>query len=219
MKSSNLFLATTTTFLIAAAAQAASVNMEDPRRALGREDDVRVDAQIFQETVSSGTPITITYQIHNLTQQPVAIAAKTAAASYDADTQTITVAIGSEVPADGQMPQLVTIAPGEKKTMQVAATPNFVLPRMRTPFVAAPRYVQLKVNILRNLEPFATLIEQQGKSPNQRVALSDDQFDHWLESNDAIFLNAIPVHWQPRGNNLLPDVERGSAATRRGSSF
>lgn len=217
MKSSNLFLATTTTLLIAAAAHAASVNMDDPRRALGREDDVRIDAQLFTDTVSSGTPISVTYQIQNLTQLPVAVAAKSATATYDSDTQTITFAIGSEVPQDGQMPQLVTIGPGEKKTFQVAATPQFVLPRVRSPFVAVPRYVQVKVNILRNLEPFAPLLERQSKSPNHRIALSDDQFDSWLESNDAIFLNTIPVHWQPRGGNALSDVERGSAAVRGGS--
>jgi hypothetical protein len=209
MKSSKLFLATTT-LLIAAAAQAASVNMEDPRRALGREDDVRVDAQIFQETVSSGTPIAITYQIENMTASTVAIAAKTATATYDADTQTIVVSIGSEVPDSGHMPQLVTIGPGEKKTLQVAATPRFVLPRVQSPYVSAPRFVQVKVNILRQLEPFVSLIEQQGKSPNQRIALSDELFDRWLESNDAIFLNAIPVRWQAREKSAMPDAERRS---------
>ncbi|HEX9982202.1 MAG TPA: hypothetical protein VGF69_02970 [Thermoanaerobaculia bacterium] len=210
MKSSKLFLATTTTLLIAAAAQAASVNMDDPRRALGREDDVRVDAQIFQETVSSGSPIAVTYQIQNLTASTVAIAAKTASATYDPETQTITVSIGSEVPDSGHMPQLVTIAPGEKKTLQVAATPQFVLPRVQSPYVSAPRYVQVKVNILRHLEPFVPLIERQGKSPNQRIALSDELFDRWLESNDAIFLNAIPVRWQARDKSAMPDAERRS---------
>src|SRR6185436_2441155 len=58
-----LLALTASTLLTAAAANAAGIDMNDPRRALGRENDVRIDAQLLQETVSPGTAIAVTYQI------------------------------------------------------------------------------------------------------------------------------------------------------------
>ena len=48
--------------IYAAAANAASIDMNDPRRALGREGDVRIDAQLVSETVAHGAPIMVTWQ-------------------------------------------------------------------------------------------------------------------------------------------------------------
>src|SRR5215212_7819657 len=93
--------------LITTAAHAAKVDMKDPRRAVGREDDVRVDAELAQDTVASPAKVGVTYQIQNLTQSAIAIADKISEASYDADTQTITVAFGAEVPDGATMPHLV----------------------------------------------------------------------------------------------------------------
>lgn len=54
MKSSKslVFAAAVVLSINALPSDAASVDMKDPRRALGREDDVRIDAQIAQDTVS-----------------------------------------------------------------------------------------------------------------------------------------------------------------------
>jgi hypothetical protein len=185
-------------------ASAASVDMNNPRRVVGREDDVRIDAQILQETVTPGSAIAVTYQIQNLTAQPVAVAAKVCDASYDADTRTITLAVGSEVPADGHMPLVTMIAPGEKKTFSASATPRLHVIGGGSPFSNAPRYVQVKVTILRNIEPFAQLIAQQPTRAPQ--TLSDELFDRWLESKDSIFLNAVPVRYQARAR-AMTDVE------------
>ena len=178
----------------AAAANAASIDMNDPRRALGREDNVRVDAQLVQDTIASGSPIAITYQIQNLSPAPVAVADKVTDVTYDADSATITVAIGSEVPDSGALRRLVLIGPGEKKIFTTAATAYVNTPSNRTPWTVVPRYVQVKVNILRDLAPFRALID----SRRANVTLSDEQFDQWLESNDTILLNSIPVRWAPR---------------------
>lgn len=196
MRSSRIFLAMIATIvaLYAAAANAASIDMNDPRRALGREDNIRIDAQLVQDTVSSGSPISITYQIENLTQNPIAIADKVTDASFDSDNATITVSIGSEVPENGAMPHVALIRPGEKKVFTTAATAYVNTPTTATPWTVVPRYVQVKVNVLRDLAPFRALIENH--RPN--VMLSDEQFDRWLESNDTIFLNTIPVRWAPR---------------------
>lgn len=197
MKSSKLFLAliASITLIHAAAATAAGIDMDDPRRALGHEGDVRVDAQLLRDTVSPGAPIGVTYQIQNLSDSTVAIAAKVSDASYDEDTRTITLAVGSEVPPDGNMPQMVVIPPGEKKLLQAAATPRLRAAALRTAFAAAPRYVRVKVAIMRDVQPFVALIEKQDGRTKRR--LSDELFEKWFECNDTIFLNSVPVQFVP----------------------
>ena len=186
------------TLFAAAAVSAASIDMTDPRRALGRENGIRVDAQLLRETVSHGVPIGITYQIENLSESSIAIATKVADTSYDEESRTITLSVGSEVPPDGNMPQMIVIAPGEKKVLTAGATPVLRAANSRRAFSAFPRFVQVKVAILRNIRPFAKLLEKQDGRARQR--LSDEQFDQWFESNDTIFLNTVPVHYTPSSN-------------------
>jgi hypothetical protein len=173
-----------------------SIDMDNPRRTVGREDNVRVDAQLLQDTVSPGSPIGVAYQIENISEAPVAVADKVADASYDSDSQTITVSIGSEVPHDGKMPHVVTVAPGEKKIFRTGVVPALGAAATRSA-LAPPRYVQIKVSILRNLAPFAHLIAKQTRTAQ---ALPDELFDRWFESNDTILLNAVPVRFSGRKN-------------------
>lgn len=207
MRSPRLFLTLSAAILsIHAAAFAADpIDMNDPRRAVGREDDVRVDATILHETVTSGSPISITYQIQNLTAMPVAIAPKSTDVSYDPDTLTITVGLGSEIPADGAMPVITVIMPGEKKAFSAAATPLIPLGTSASPYAPTPRYVQLKVTILRDTAPFAAVVAKQ--------RLSDELFDKWLTANDTILLNAIPVRYKPRMRSST-DVENRTSRGR-----
>ncbi|HEX8170691.1 MAG TPA: hypothetical protein VF824_09150 [Thermoanaerobaculia bacterium] len=186
--------------LHAAAAHGAGIDMNDPRRALGREDNVRVDAQLVQETVSPGAPIGVTYQVQNLGDEVIALADRVSDASYDEDSRTITVAIGSEIPADGRMPHLVSIAPGQTKVFRTAAVATINAAAVRSSLVAPPRYVQVKVTVLRDLASFEPLTE--------RRALSDQLFDHWLESNDTIFLNSIPVQWSARPRTAVAEADQ-----------
>lgn len=196
MRSSRLLFAITATALLyaASASAAAGIDMDDPRRALALEGDIRIDAQVIQETVSPGTPIGVTYQIENRGTAAVAVADRVAAASYDSDSQTITLAIGSEVPQDGRMPHVVTIEPGQKKVLRAGATPSLNAAMFRTS-ASAPRFVQVKVSILRDLGPFADVIDSHAP---QGTSLTDDQFEKWFESNDTIFLNSVPVRFSPR---------------------
>lgn len=211
MNSSKLSLALIAFITInsATAASAARIDMDDPRRALGREGDVRIDAQLSRETVTSGAPIGLTYQIQNLSASPIAIAHKVTDASYDDESRTITVVVGSEVPPDGNMPQVVLIAPGEKRVLQAAATPVMSAAALRLSRGAVPRYVQVKVAILRDVHPFLPLIRNQDARVKQR--LTDEQFEKWFESNDTIYLNAVPVQYVPSSDT---GVERREA--RRG---
>src|SRR5437764_9668810 len=107
--------AVSVSLLVAAAAGAAHVDMNDPRRALGREDNIRVDAELLQDSVSPSSPISVTYQIENLTTEAIGVADKVSDVTYDPDTATITLSIGAEVPSGTAMPHVLTIAPGQQR--------------------------------------------------------------------------------------------------------
>ena len=196
MKSLALFAS----LMLTASAAAASVDMNDPRRALGREGDVRIDAQLMRDTVTAGAPVAITYQIHNLSESAVAVAHRESDASYDEDNRTIVLFVGSEVPPDGNMPPMTLIAPGEKKVLTAAATPALRAAAIRSTMAIVPRFVQVKVAILRDVRPYLDLIR---KGAKQR--LSDELFDQWFESNDTIYLNAVPVRYTAPATS---DIER-----------
>ena len=197
MRSSKpLFFLFTITFAAVASA-ADGIDMDDPRRSIGRENDIRIDAQLVRDTVSPGTPIGVTYQIQNLTAAPIAIADRVASASYDADTLTIVVSIGSETPQE-HMPRMITVGPGEKKVLRTSATPQLLPSSSRATFVSAPRYVQLKVTILRDVAPFHTLLANQTRA--QRFP--DELFDKWFECNDTILLNSVPIQFAPRQKSI-----------------
>lgn len=212
MKSSKLLLALLGAIVLihaAAAAAATTIDMDDPRRVVGREDDIRIDALLVQDTVSPGSPVGVTYQIQNLTDHPVAIADRVATASYDEDTRTITLAVGAEVPPSGKLPNLVVIAAGETRVFRAGATPAFNAAAIRTSMGVEPRYVQVKVSILRDIAPFRQFIGQEGRTARD---LSDRQFDQWFESNDSIFLNSIPVRYSPRRTGAVAGADRRDSA-------
>lgn len=209
MKSPITFSSIFVAFSIAAAVGAAEINMENPHRALGREGNVRIDAELVLPTVSPGSPISVVYQVQNFSETSVALADKVSDASYDPETRTITMVIGSEVPPDGNLPRMVLIRPGEKKVLRASAMPSLNAVILRKSAGGAPRYVRIKVAILRDVQPFASMIESQPREPQR---LSDELFEKWFESNDTIFLNSVPVEWKPSRN---PEVEDRTAA--RGS--
>ncbi len=183
-----------TVLLIATAAHAAHVDMRDPRRAVGREDDVRVDAELAQDSVSSHATLAVTYQVQNLTSASIALADRVSDATYDPGTQTITVALGAEVPDGATMPHLVVIAPGETKTFRGGGSVSIVAPSVRSPWMPVPHFVQIKVTVLRDLKPFAALIDQQNKT-TAAPALTGDAFDRWVDGVGSVYLNPIPVRW------------------------
>ena len=203
MKSSKLSVAivAATVVLSAVAASAAGVDMKDPRRASGREDDIRVDALILQEALTSQSGIHVTYQVRNQTGDAVAIADRISETSYDSESQTITLSIGSEVPASGSMPHVVVIGPGETKVLTGGSMLHVPVPSVRSPLTNVPRFVQIKVNVLRDLKPFERLIEQQQRAAQVAQKLDDTLFEKWVESNDAIFLNSVPVRWEAARNS------------------
>jgi hypothetical protein len=211
MRFSRFFPAVAASLLAAAAASAAHVDMNDPRRALGREDDIRIDAELLQDSLSSNGSVSVTYQVQNLTTRTIGVADKVTDLTYDPDTATITFAIGAEVPTGATLPHVVTIAPGEKRVLTAGGLLHIAVPRTRTPWSIVPRFVQIKVNVLRDVTPFAPLLAQQAKSA-VAPALPGDLFDKWIDANDAVFLNAIPVRWNGRDDKLGLDASRRTAA-------
>jgi hypothetical protein len=208
MKSSKYSLLFSAVLFTAAAAQAAHVDMNDPRRALGREDDIRVDAQLVRNSVSPGSAVSATYQVQNLTSRWIAIADKIADVSYDADSRTITLSLGAEIP-NKTVPHLTPIAPGEKKTFSAGSTVHITLPS-RGPFTETPRFVQIKVNVLRDVGAFADVLTAQAKSPAP-VKMTQMLFDAWLDSTASILLNQLPVDWNPRDRMRAGSAEDATA--------
>ncbi len=143
MKSS-LFVVTLV--LAAAAANAAHVDMKDPRRALGREDDVRIDAQLYQDTLTANGPITVAYQVENLSDAPIAIADRVMDVDFNPDEAMVTLSIGTEALTAKALPHLVVIAPGEKKTFKAGGTVHGVL-NGHGPFAVVPHAVQIRVSV------------------------------------------------------------------------
>jgi hypothetical protein len=187
------------TVLLAAVAGAATIDMNDPRRAVGLENDVRVDAQLASDSVSAHSRVVVTYQIQNFSPEAIAVA-EACDVTYDSDSRTVTVAIGQEIPEKGQMPALVLIGPGERRVFTTGGILRTTTPDPRK----VPRLVQIQVNILRDLAPLLPLLRQ----PERRVVLTDEQFDRWLESNETIFLNAIPVRFRQAETSRTGDASR-----------
>ena len=208
MKSSKPFFATVAVTLMGAGiAAAAHVDFSDPRRALGREGDVRVDAELAQDALSPNAPVGVTYQIQNLSKNVIAVADKVVDTDFDLESLTVTLSIGAEIPPGPQMPHLMTINPGEKRVATAAAMLHVAIPSARTRFTAVPRFVQVKVTLLKDVTAFSTLIEQQ-RSGVATVALPNNMFDRWVEASDSILLNPIPVYWKA-------DTSRGAAESGR----
>ena len=210
MKSSRpFFTAVAATVIVSASASAARVDFRDPKRALGREGDVRIDAQLTQDTISQASPINVTYQIENLSKAAVAVADKILDTDFDADARTITLSIGAEVPPGPNMPHLVVIRPGEKRVLAGGALVHVVTPNMRTPWTAIPRYIQIQVTLLRDITPFLALIEQQSRA-TAAVPLPSDMFDRWVENSESVLLSTIPVYW--KNENRRGTAESGQPA-------
>jgi hypothetical protein len=179
------------------------VDLAESRRVLGTENQVRVDAEVWGDRLSSASTVTFRYDITNQRAGSIAIAELMPVTSYDPETQTVTVDIGSDVPGENFLPRLIVIGPGEKKSFSGVARVNVLLPaeRASAPAVRYPNALQLKLNFLNDPQPFAQLVgmaERGVHDPKLAAAL----FPQWLDRNEVVLTNTLPMRWGGEDSTL-----------------
>lgn len=185
-------------------APAPAVDLSDSRRVLGRENNVRVDAQVNAEGSGNAAILYLVYQVENLREKPILLVANTHDASYDSATHTVTVIVGSEIPSSQVV--LTRVNSGEKKSFTSAVV-------LRSPLrsgPARPRLVRVKVNYLDDTEPF-----EKNVKPDAPATLSVDNelFPLWLEHNESVVTNAVPLSVERSRGGPVADASRASFGT------
>ena len=162
---------------------------------LGTESDVRLDAEITGDTLTTSVQLPITYIVTNNRPTPIGIAELVPESSYDPDTRLVTVSLGSEVPGEQFLPRLILVSPGEKKSFAVAARISIPMSGgTPSPFVPVPSGIQLKLNFLGDLKPFAQLVGIPERAI-QDPKLAADLFPKWVEGNETLVTNVLPMRW------------------------
>jgi hypothetical protein len=175
------------------------INMKEPRRMVGTENNVRVDAELYSEELVQGSSIAIKYEVTNQRATPILIADLIAQSNYDPDTRTVTVDIGSEIPGEELLPRLISIPSGERRAFNTGAHINVRLPP-NSPWAPRPRALQLRVNFLGDPAPFVRLVDIPERAVRDKK-LADELFPKWVERNETVTTNALPMRWQgPRGS-------------------
>ena len=163
---------------------------------VGTESAVRVDAEITDDQ-RAGFPLAITYEITNQRDTAIAVADILPDTTWDGETRMLTVSIGSEVPGTTMLPRLIRIGPGEKKSFTTTARVGRIIPSASAdPRADNTTFMRLKVNFLGgDTSPFAELMTMEAKGTADRKR-ADELFPLWLEQNEVVYTNAVPVRLQ-----------------------
>jgi hypothetical protein len=180
-----------------------SVDMKEPRRMVGTENSVRVDAEIYGEDLVQGASISIKYDITNQRPQPILIADLISQSNYDPDTRTVTIDIGAEIPGEEVLPRLVSIPSGARRSFQTGAHVNIRVP-MQSPWTPKPNALQIRVNFLGETGPFMKLIDIPEKSVRDK-RLAAEIFPKWVEGNETVTTNALPMRWMGSRPSAIDD--------------
>lgn len=179
------------------------INMKEARRMVGTENNVRIDAEIYGEDLRQGSSIAIKYEITNQRSTPILIADLVAQSNYDPDTRTVTIDVGSEIPGEEFLPRLISIPSGERRTFNTGANINIHMPS-NSPWTPKPRSLQLRVNFLGDPAPFAMLVGIPERAVRDKK-LADDLFTKWVERNETVTTNALPMRWQDTHSSGMDD--------------
>src|SRR5438067_11632613 len=196
----------------APAAKPGTINMKEPRRMVGTENNVRVDAEIYGEDMIQGSSIAIKYEITNQRPTPILIADLITQSNYDPDTRTVTIDVGSEIPGEELLPRLISIPSGERRTFTTGANINVRMP-INSPWTPKPRALQLRVNFLGDPAPFAMLVDIPERAVRDKK-LADELFPKWVERTETVTTNALPMRWQGPRTSGIEDTP--PARRRRG---
>jgi len=187
-----------------------SVDMEEETRVLGLENGVRVDAIFFGLSGTGGrsASISVTYEIENQRKESIGFAEIVPVTSFDSETGTFTVIVGSEVPGQEMLPRLIEIKPGERASFSAGA--RLVVQTIDPEFRGMPpRDIQLKVVYLEDLEPFRELVgipEVAVRDPKR----ADELFLPWVEGTRSVTTNAVPLRSRAMSSTTAP----GTSAVR-----
>jgi len=187
----------------AAASTAPPVHLAQERRIIGTENGLRVEAYVNGDTFKD-TNIAVNYDIINDRTTPVAVAELMPISTYDPDLRTVTLEIGSEVPGQDLLPRLLVIAPGSKMSFTAAARVNVISPGEGV--TLPPSSFRVKVNFLGDTKPFEQLIgipERMIHDPE----LANKLFPQWLERNEIVITNTLPMHWAGPSRDGQPGAD------------
>jgi hypothetical protein len=182
------------------------VDLNEPRRVVGTERSVRIDAQISAEEIRPGGSVPVTWTITNDRPTAIAIADLVTETSWDGEAHLFTVTIGSEVPGNELLPRLIEIAPGGRRTFNGVA--RLTLVGARRAFDPLQAGLRLKLNFLGDVAPFRQLVGIE-ENALADAKLADALFPLWLERNEVVYTNAVPMRWETRPAELRPDASQG----------
>jgi hypothetical protein len=183
----------------------APVDKDEPRRVVGSEERVRVDAQVFAQRLSANEVVSIAYEIVNGRDEAIAVADLLPSTSYDAESRTLTVEIGSEVPGNEFIPRLQKVASGETKAFTVGARMPALQGTERLGNV--PRYLRIRIYFLGDVKPFETLVGIPERAIRD-TALADQLFPQWVDNTESVVTNAIPIQWNSAAAADVPAARR-----------
>jgi hypothetical protein len=190
--------------------------MKEPRRLVATDNDVRLDAQVKGEILGPSTEIPIEYEITNKRETAIAVAELIPDAMYDADTQTVTVNLGSEVPGEQFLPRLTIIKPGEHRAFASAARVTLPITELvdQNPFHRYPSGLRIRLNFLGDAKPFMQLVGISERAVHD-PKLAADLFPKWIEQNESVITSVLPMHWIGTPATSSGDVPIGPVRTRK----
>jgi hypothetical protein len=203
MKSRVVCLALCATMLSMACASTStpSVDPSESFRVVGRENDVRIDAQLHTRQIGPSSPVSLVYEVRNLSSHPIMFAPIEPTVAYHADSRTITVGLGAEIPVVEALPAMVSLAPGETRSFTAGAALKLAVPNaIRS---AHPRFIQVRFNYLRDPAGIEGWIDSSTVASEPGEGL----FRTWVEHIASVVTNALPIRWGGRDQTGMPAVD------------
>jgi len=187
---------------------------KEPRRAVGTENGVRIDVEVYSESLMPNSSIPIKYDITNHRNVTILVADLIPQGTYDSDSLTVTVNLGTEIPGENFLPRLIAIRPEERKSFSTSAHVAIVA-NPGTPWTPRPNGVRIRLNFLDDTATFSKLIEIPEKAIYD-PKMASDLFQKWVENNETVVTNILPMRWQGGSASISDQGTPSLAPPRRG---